>query len=125
MILKIFVIVFALWILLRLIASYREKRVDTFSFVVWCLIWLAVVIVVSQPAYTDRVARLLGVKRGTDIAFFVSFMLLFYLVFRLYVKITAIESEITEVVKHIALINHRLNSKRKNAQSKKEQEEFS
>ena len=119
MILKILVLVFALWILLRLIASYREKRIDTFNFVVWSLIWIVVVVVVSHPVWTDKVARLVGVRRGTDIAFFGAVLLLFYLVFRLYVKITAVESEITELVKHIALINHRLQKDEKEKKAKK------
>ena len=122
MILKILVLVFAIWILLRLTASYREKRIDTFNFVVWSLIWLLVVVVVSHPYYTDKVARWVGVGRGTDIAFFVAFLLLFYLVFRLYVKITAIESDLTELAKHIALINHRLENKGGDGEKKKDKQ---
>lgn len=121
MILKILVLVFAAWILLRLVASYKENKVDTFNFVIWTIIWLLIVVVVSYPTYTDRVAQWVGVGRGTDIAFFVAFLLLFYLVFRLYVKITAVESDLTEIVKHIALINHSKENEKKNStQGKKE-----
>lgn len=121
MILKILVLVFAAWILLRLVASYKENKVDTFNFVIWTIIWLLIVVVVSHPTYTDRVAQWVGVGRGTDIAFFVAFLLLFYLVFRLYVKITAVESDLTEIVKHIALINHSKENEKKNStQGKKE-----
>ena len=111
MILKVLVIIFALWVFLRLIANYQEKKIDTFNFVVWMLVWIVVVVVVNYPVWTDKVAHLLGVRRGTDIAFFVAFLLLFYLTFRLYVKINAVESDLTEVVKHIALINERLQNK--------------
>jgi len=109
MILKIFVIVLAVWILLRLIASFREKKIDLFNFIIWSFVWLVIIVIVSHPLWTDKIAKFMGVGRGADIAFFIAIFLLFYLVFRVYVKITAVESDVTEVVKHIALINHKIN----------------
>jgi len=122
MILKLIIILISVWVLLRLFASFNEKKIDITSFVVWVLIWGGIIFTVIHPVWSERLSKILKIGRGTDIAFFLAIILIFYLLFRLYVKINTVESEITEVVKHIALINHKINKrnvKRKNLQKSK------
>lgn len=124
MILKLIIILISVWVILRLFATYSKKKIDTNSFVIWVLIWGGIIFTVLHPVWSERLSKVLKIGRGTDIAFFLAIVLIFYLLFRLYVKINVVESEITEIIKHIALINHKINktnvkSEKKNSKKKK------
>jgi len=116
---KILIIALAVWILLRLLASYTEKRLDLTSFIIWTLVWLGIIATIIHPIWSEQLSKIIGIGKRTDIAFFIAIFLLFYLVFRVYVKITAVESDVTELVKHIALIQHALNNKRRGRAKRK------
>lgn len=119
MVFKIFIIVLAVWILLRLFASYREKRLDLINFIIWVLVWSGIIFTVLHPVWSEQLSNIVGIGERTDLAFFLAIFLLFYLVFRVYVKITSVESDVTELTKHIALINHELNLQKKNEKKAK------
>ena len=48
-------------------------------------------------------SSILGIARGADLIVYVSVVLLFYLIFRLYVKMEKIEQDVTKVVRKIAI----------------------
>ena len=60
-------------------------------------------VVTIQPNLTARVAELLGVGRGADVIVYASLAALFFIVFRLMVKIEKLNREITKVVRNDAL----------------------
>ena len=111
MIFKILVISVASLFILRLLISLNQKKIDAINFLIWILVWGSVIIFVVYPTLADQVAQSIGVARGTDAVFFVAFIVMFYFIFRLYSKITAVESDVTETVKYIALINRKLDNK--------------
>lgn len=72
-------------------------------FLVWILVWAAAGILVWVPQLTNRLAVILGVGRGADAVFYISIVVLFYLVFRVHGKIENLEQQLNELVKKIAL----------------------
>ncbi|MDD3774124.1 MAG: DUF2304 domain-containing protein [Patescibacteria group bacterium] len=108
MIFKIFIITFAVLFIVRLLLGLSQKKIDATNFLIWILVWGSVIVFTIHPTLADQVAQSIGVARGTDAVFFVAFMIMFYFIFRLYSKITAVESDVTETVKYIALINRKL-----------------
>lgn len=56
-----------------------------------------------MPQTTDVIASKLGVGRGVDVVIYVSLMVLFYVVFRLFIKIEEVEREITTLVRKLAI----------------------
>lgn len=97
------IIVFTLFALSRIYLRFREGKVSKGEALFWTLIWCAVVVLVFIPQVTDYFADLLGIKRGINIVIYVSIILLFYLLFRLYVKIDTMNQDITKIVREIAL----------------------
>ncbi len=105
MIIRIIIWIFALFVLSRLVLNYEKKKISNFGLIFWVLIWLIVVGFTTWPNISDQVAHYLGISRGTDAALYLAIILLFYLVFRLYIRFFDIESEITEIVKKVAVKN--------------------
>jgi len=64
-----------------------------------------VAVVVIDPNLTQRVARVLGVGRGVDAVFYLTIVLLFYLVFRVHKRMRGLERQITELVRKLAIMS--------------------
>ena len=78
---------------------------SVFGFVIWSVLWLVVLVVFWQPDTTTYLANFLGIGRGADLAIYLSIVAIFYLLFRIYVRLSKIESEITKVVRKDAIKN--------------------
>lgn len=94
---------FSVFAIARTIRQFRKGTLPTNWLMVWVFFWIGVSIVVLLPQTTDLLARLTGVGRGVDVIVYGAIPALFYLVFRLYVKMEKIEREITVLVRKNAL----------------------
>ena len=57
------------------------------------------------PSASEQFASLFGITRGLDFIIIVVFVVLFYIVFRLFSKIDILQDEINKIVKEVALNN--------------------
>ena len=105
MIIQIIVVLFILFAVSRVFLRFKEKSITLGEFFVWTFIWLAIGVVVLLPHTASLIAHFLGVGRGADAIIYLSLIVLFYGLFRIYVKLEFIEHEITQVVRKIALNN--------------------
>ncbi len=71
----------------------------------WILIWLFVVLFAFVPELSIDIANIFGISRGLDFLIIVAIIVLFYLVFRLYIKVDKLQEEMTDIVTEIALNN--------------------
>ena len=77
------------------------------------VVWLLATLFILRPELTMRVADLLGIGRGADLVLYV-FVIFFILVsFYFYGRFRVLESQMTEVVRHIAIANHETSAKNK------------
>ena len=102
-ILQIIVVLFALFALSRAFLRFKDGKITKKELALWTIVWIAAIIVILIPGTTSLVANMLGVTRGADVVVYVSIIVLFYLVFRIYVKLESIEQEITKVVREVAI----------------------
>ena len=100
---QIVIIAFALFAWSRAVLRFRDRAISVRELVLWSVLWAAAIFVMLLPGTTDLVASLLGATRGADVVVYVSIALLFYLAFRLYVKLEQMEREITALVRELAL----------------------
>lgn len=96
-------ILFALFAISRAFRQFRTGSLTILWLILWMIFWLAVGAVTLAPQTTDVLARFVGVGRGADFVIYVSLVIIFYLVFRLFVKIEGVEREVTELVRKLAL----------------------
>ena len=100
---QIIAIIFALFALSRVILRAKDKKLTTKEFIFWLFIWIALIIIAFFPEVSIFFADMFGLRRGMDLLIFASIGILFYLVFRLYIKLEEQEREITKVVREIAI----------------------
>ncbi|MEK6964512.1 MAG: DUF2304 family protein [Nanoarchaeota archaeon] len=100
---QVVIVVFAVWALSRAFLRYKDKNLSAGELVFWSVIWLLVICVGFLPDTPSAVAKLLGIGRPVDVIVYISLMLLFYLIFRIYVKLDQNERQMTEMVRKVAL----------------------
>src|SRR3989338_10633154 len=96
-------IIFALFALSRSILRFRDRQTNWKDFLLWSGIWVAVIIVSINPNITYYFAHALGINRGIDLIIYISIIVLFYLMFRLYIKIDKVEKSITLLTRSNAI----------------------
>ena len=105
MLIQILVTGLAAFAIGRTFARFRRSEAGRAEFFLWVLFWIAAIVFVWNPSVTNTLASLLGVGRGADAIFYVSLILLFSVVFKLYGRIETLEHKLSELVKAIALKN--------------------
>lgn len=103
MIIQGFLITFLLFAISRAILQLKTGNLTKKGFFFWLCLFIIAIIGVAQPQWTAKIAKFLGIGRGADVVVYLSIVLLFYLVFRLYVFLEDIRHEISELVRQISL----------------------
>lgn len=94
----------SLFVLARAFQKFRTKSIKLSIFLMWSLFWVVVILLVWQPGLTDRIAGLLRVGRGADVISYLSLVLIFYLIFKLFVKLERIDQDVTSLVRSMAIV---------------------
>jgi len=102
-VIQILAIIFALFALSRAILRVKDNEISGKEFAFWATVWIAVIIIAIFPSFAISFAELFGIDRGVDFLVYVGMLALFYLVFRLYVKIDKISQEITKITRVVAI----------------------
>lgn len=97
-------ILFAVFAFSRIILRYRDKSIRANELLFWSIIWLGVICVALFPSIFVAASKLFGIGRGVDILLYLGMILIFYLIFRLYVRVEAQKREITSLVREIAFL---------------------
>ena len=100
---QIIAVIYVLFTASRAILRAKDKKISVFELFFWLAIWFGLVFVVFFPNIVSNIADLLGIGRGIDFILYVSVGVLFYLIFRLYVKIEESQQQITHLVREISL----------------------
>jgi len=105
MYLQILVSLSIVFILYKLFRQRQDGKLSNTAFIFWFLLWLAALLVFWQPEITSYLANILGIGRGADLAVYLSILVIFYIIFRIYVRINKLESQLTKVVRKDAIDN--------------------
>lgn len=97
------ILAFVVFALARAVSQFRAGRLRLVWLLAWVVLWIAVTVVALLPQSTTVLANAVGVGRGSDLVIYVSLATLFYLVFRLFVKIEDTQREIARLVRTLAL----------------------
>ena len=87
----------------RAIVLFKKRKLETSWFIFWIVVWGGVGVVAFVPATSYMLAHLIGVQQGLDLLIYLSILTLFYLVFKLSMKIESMTRDITSVVRELAL----------------------
>jgi hypothetical protein len=96
---------FALFAWSRALLRLRDKDIGIGEFIFWSVIWAVVIVLSLFPTVLTGTSAWLGIAQGIDAVIYVSIVILFYLVFRIYVQVDTMNKEITTLVRQIAMKN--------------------
>ena len=103
--------------LVHVLTRWRSRSLNARELIFWVLVFGGILVVLLLPGVSIKVARLLGVRRGTDIVVYGSVGLLYYLVFRIYVRIENIQHHLTLVLRELALTESALSPSASNPEA--------
>lgn len=69
----------------------------------WSLLWIGAAVVVLRPELASDFAALAGVGRGADAVVYLAVIFLYYLVFRIFLRLDKLDRDITVLVRKIGL----------------------
>jgi hypothetical protein len=82
---------------------FRQRKIGGMAFLIWLFLWTGFAVVVLFPGTAVVLAHLLGISRGVDLALYLSVILIFFLLFRIYVRLEQVDRQITQIVRAVAL----------------------
>ncbi len=105
MLIKIILILFVLFALVKVAMRYKDKVISLQELILWTIFWFLVSFLVLFPDITSYAANVVGVGRGVDLVIYLAILILFYLMFRALSKLDKVEKDVTKVVRKVALGN--------------------
>lgn len=94
---------FSLLMIIRSLSLYWKKKQTWRELIVWVLLWLGIGLVAFYPAVLDVLPPVVGIKSGVNVLVFFGFVVLFYGLFRLFIKVEDLEEKIVKMNRHRAL----------------------
>lgn len=96
-----------LFILLRTINAYKKRDLSLGFSLIWIIFWLFGLFLIFEQNFVISLAKSLGISRGVDLVIYLSLIFIFYMIYRLLVKIEELERTITQIVRNITLKERR------------------
>lgn len=102
-VIQIILLIFFLFAFVKVVGRFKAGEIGKMSALGWCLFWVAAMLVVILPNSTAQVAKLVGIGRGADLVVYLALAALFFIMFRMMVKIERFGKEITALTRKISL----------------------
>lgn len=96
---QILFVLFSLFAITRVIVQRKSGSLGPKGTVFWIIFWLATILVVLWPNSVSVLANYLGIGRGADLVLYASLALIFYILFKLNIKIENMNRDVTKVVR--------------------------
>lgn len=95
-----------IFFLARLFQQRKNNKINKTEFFLWFVFWFFSALIIIFIKKIDILVADLGFSAaGIDVLLYLSVVALFYLIFRLRVKLEKIDREITKIVREIAIKN--------------------
>lgn len=96
---QLLIVLFAVGTVINIVKLKQNGTLGIRGTIFWVLFWAGVAGVVIWPQGVQTIARTFGIGRGSDFVLYISVITLFYLVFRLHIKIENMSREVTKIVR--------------------------
>ncbi len=103
MIFQLLIVLFSLLAIISIFVRRAKDGLGVRGTAFWILFWIGVDVVVLFPNSTTVLANKLGIGRGVDMVVYISILMIFFVLFRLNVKIEGINRQITKIVRKNAV----------------------
>jgi len=86
----------------RVTLRFRENALKPIEIIFWLSLWIVGGLIILFPQISSKTANFFGIGRGADFVIYASIILLFYLIYRLYVKLEYISRKLDKVIREIS-----------------------
>ncbi len=100
---RVFAIVIALVAISMSYVDFRSRKESPQMFLLWTLIWIGIVFVGMFPDLVAAIVSAGGGSAGIGTFLGMVIVFLFFLVYRMYVRLEVLEQKLTVVVRELAL----------------------
>lgn len=100
---QILLVVFFLFAFVKVVGRFRSGDLSLVAMIGWSLFWVVAMVVALLPNSTARLAEFVGIGRGADLVVYVALAAIFFILFKLMVKIESLNKEITKLTRKISL----------------------
>lgn len=102
-IIQALLVVFFLFAVIKVVSRFKAGELTKKGAVLWFIFWFIAAIVVLMPNSTAALAQMVGIGRGADLVVYIALASIFFLIFRLMVKIEMLNKDITTLTRKISL----------------------
>lgn len=104
MIQQIIAILILLFFVFKLGLEWKKKSITINEFVFWIFFWVIAFLIIVFIKPIDKLVINLGFSSsGINLVFYIAVLLLFYLIFRMRLRMVKMEKDITELSRKITL----------------------
>jgi small membrane protein len=104
MIQQIIAIIILIFFILKLWKEWKKKAISINEFIFWLAFWSLGILAIILIKPIDKIVMSLGFSSsGINLVFYLAVLMLFYLIFRMRLRIVKIEKDITELSRKISL----------------------
>ncbi|MFA5420698.1 MAG: DUF2304 family protein [Patescibacteria group bacterium] len=104
MIQQIIAVLLILLFFSKILAQWKKKTITNNEFAFWSIFWGLGIIIIIMIKPIDRLVLEMGFSSsGISLVFYMSVMILFYLIFKMRLRILKLEKNITDIARKITL----------------------
>jgi len=92
-----------LFILFKTYHAYKKDKISTSFALLWVWFWMLVLLFINWQSLLTRIANFIGIGRGVDLATYISIILIFYLIYKIFTKLEDINHKLTKIIRQKAL----------------------
>jgi hypothetical protein len=101
---QIIALIVLIFFILKLSYQWRKKSISFNEFIFWLSFWIIGILVIMFIKPIDQIVMKLGFSSsGINLIFYLAVLFLFYLIFKMRLKIVKLEKNITELSRKISL----------------------
>lgn len=108
---QIIFLVFAFFSTSKIYIQFKSNKLKLTEVLFWLLIWLLGGFIVISPESSTKIGNYLGIKRGADFIIYISVITLFYLSYKMYLKVEGLNRKIKKLTTKITIRDHKLTKK--------------
>lgn len=103
---QIIALIIVSFFLARLFWQKQKKQIKAGEFLFWLAFWILAGLAIIFIRQIDKVVAELGFSgTGIEVLLYLAVVALFYLIFRIRIKLSKMEKDITKIVRHISINN--------------------
>lgn len=94
---------FISWSLFKVVGRIKTGQLSIRESIIWVFAWVLGGVIIFDPGLSIKISNLFGIGRGVDLVIYSSIIFLYYISYKIYLKIDGLQKKIKDLSTKIAL----------------------